>query len=338
MARKKKDENTEPKSDNIDDILSGIEKKYGKGAIVQFNQKYDFDTLAISTGSISLDMALGVGGVPRGRVVEIIGAESAGKTTLALSIVKQCQEAGGQCVYIDAEHAFDPEYAKKIGVNIEKLHISQPDYGEMALDIAEQFVESGKIDLIVIDSVASLTPKAELEGEMEDANIGLQARLMSKALRKLTGIASKNKTCIVFINQIRMKIGVMFGNPETTPGGLALKFYASVRMDLRRKGIVKDSNGNPVASEIRAKIIKNKVAPPYREAEFAIYYDEGLSATMDILQTGINHGIVKKSGSWYTYNEEKLGQGADNARQFLKDNPKIMKDIREQVLKLLGRK
>ncbi|MHA1437930.1 MAG: recombinase RecA [Promethearchaeota archaeon] len=336
MSRKKK-EKEEPKT-NIDDILSGIEKKYGKGAIIQFNKNYTQDTKSISTGSISLDMALGIGGVPKGRVIEILGAESAGKTTLALSIVKQCQETGGNCVYIDAEHAFDPDYATKIGIDINKLHISQPDYGEMALDIAQSFVESGKIDLIVIDSVASLTPKAELEGEMEDANIGLQARLMSKALRKLTGSISKNNTCVIFINQIRMKIGVMFGNPETTPGGLALKFYASVRIDLRRKGLIKDSNGSPVASEIRAKVIKNKVAPPYRQAEFAIYYDEGLSTSMDILQMGLSHGIIKKAGAWFSYNDEKIGQGQDNARQYLKDNPKILKAIREEILKLLGRK
>lgn len=315
--------------------LSHIEKEYGKGSIMKLGQDFKIDVPAIRTGSITLDMALGVGGVPRGRVIEIFGPEASGKTTLCLNIIAQAQKAGGQAAFIDAEHAFDSTYAKIIGVNLDELLISQPDTGEQALNIAETLVRSNAVDVIVIDSVAALTPRVEIEGEMGQSHIGLQARLMSQALRKLTGSISKSKTCVIFINQIRMKIGVMFGNPETTPGGRALKFYSSVRIDLRRIASLKKQD-EVVGSRIRASVVKNKVAPPFRKAEFDIMYDEGISRAGNILDMAEASGIIKRVGNWLSYGEEKIGQGKENARSFLKENPsvltKIEKELREKVL------
>ncbi len=326
--------NTE-KSKALNLALSHIEKEFGEGAIMKLGQDSKVDVPAIHTGSITLDLALGVNGVPRGRVLEIYGPEASGKTTLCLSIVAQAQKKGGQAAYIDAEHAFDSEYAKKIGVNLDDLLISQPDTGEQALSIAETLVKSNAIDVIVIDSVAALVPRVELEGEMGDSHIGLQARLMSQALRKLTGIISKSKTCVIFINQIRMKIGVMFGNPETTPGGRALKFYSSVRIDLRRIATLKKQE-EAVGSRVRASVVKNKVAPPFRKAEFDILFDEGISYAGSILDMAENHGITKRVGSWISYGDEKIGQGKENARVFLKENPsmltKMEKEVRSKVV------
>ncbi|NQT23145.1 MAG: recombinase RecA [Candidatus Omnitrophica bacterium] len=315
--------------------LCHIEKEFGIGSIMKLGQNFKVDVPAISTGAITLDTALGVGGVPRGRVIEIFGPEASGKTTLCLSIIAQAQKLGGQAAFIDAEHAFDSTYAKKIGVNLDELLISQPDTGEQALSIAEMLVKSNAIDVIVIDSVAALTPRVELEGEMGQSHIGLQARLMSQALRKLTGVISKSKTCVIFINQIRMKIGVMFGNPETTPGGRALKFYSSVRIDLRRIASLKKGD-EVVGSRIRASVVKSKVAPPFKKAEFDIMYDEGISRSSSILDLAETHGIVKRVGNWLSYGEDKIGQGKENARLYLKENPsiltKIEKEIREKVL------
>ena len=311
--------------------LTHIEKQFGKGSIMKMGQDFRADIAIIPTGSIALDAALGVEGVPRGRVIEIFGPESSGKTTLALNIIANAQKADGQAAFIDAEHAFDAGYAKKIGVNLDNLLISQPDAGEQALEIVETLVRSNAIDVIVIDSVAALTPRAEIEGEMGQSFMGLQARLMSQALRKLSGAISKSKTCVIFINQIREKIGVVWGNPETTPGGRALKFYASVRIDLRRIASLKKGD-EVVGNRVRAKVVKNKVAPPFRKAEFDIMYDEGISRATNVLDAAEASGIVKKVGSWYTYGEEKIGQGKENARLFLKGDAMMLNKIEKEVI------
>ncbi len=310
--------------------LAQIEKQFGKGAIMRLGQHEKFDIPSISTGAMTLDLALGIGGVPRGRVVEIFGPEASGKTTLTLNIIASTQKAGGVAAFIDAEHALDPTYAKKLGVNLDDLLISQPDTGEQALEIAEMLVRSNAVDVIVIDSVAALTPRVEIEGEMGDQHIGLQARLMSQALRKLTAAISKSKTCTIFINQIRMKIGVMFGNPETTPGGRALKFYASVRIDLRRTGSIKKGDVI-VGNRVKAKIVKNKVAPPFRQAEFDILFDEGISWEGSMLDVAIQNNIVTKQGSWFQYGNEKLGQGKENVREYLKQNKKLLDEVEKEV-------
>ncbi|MFH1783041.1 MAG: recombinase RecA [Candidatus Omnitrophota bacterium] len=314
----------------LNTAVTQIEKQFGKGSIMKLGKDTNFDVDAISTGSLSLDIALGVGGVPRGRVVEIFGPESGGKTTLTLSIISQVQKLGGVAAFIDAEHALDPSYAKKLGVELDDLLISQPDTGEQALDIAEMLVRSNAVDLIVIDSVAALVPKAEIEGDMGDRHIGLQARLMSQALRKLTAIISKTNTCVIFINQIREKIGVMFGSPETTTGGRALKFYASVRIDLRRIGSLK-AGENVIGARCRAKVVKNKVAPPFKKAEFDIMHDEGISKAGSILDLGVETGILEKTGSWLTYNSDKLGQGRESAREFLRNNAQVSNEIVKKI-------
>ena len=314
----------------LDAALSQIERAFGKGSIMRLGQSTNIDIEAISTGSLGIDIALGIGGLPKGRIVEIYGPESSGKTTLALSVIAQAQKKGGTCAFIDAEHALDPSYAKKIGVDIENLLISQPDAGEQALEIADTLVRSGAIDVLVVDSVAALVPKAELEGEMGDSHMGLQARLMSQALRKLTSTVSRSNTLIIFINQIRMKIGVMFGNPETTTGGNALKFYASVRMDIRRIGAIKDKD-DVIGSQTRVKIVKNKVAPPFKTVDFDIMYGEGISKTGELIDLGVKAGIVEKSGAWFSYKGEKLGQGRENAKLFLKENPNIADEIESKI-------
>lgn len=315
--------------------MDKIEKSYGKGSIMRLGDKPIDDVPSISSGSIGLDIALGVGGYPKGRVVEIFGPESSGKTTLAIHAIAEAQKAGGIAAIIDAEHAFDPYYAKKLGVNIDELLISQPDNGEQALEIADNLIRSGAIDLIVIDSVAALTPKAELEGEMGDSKLGLQARLMSQALRKLTANINKTKTCCIFINQLREKIGVMFGNPETTTGGNALKFYASVRLDIRKIGQVKD--GEEVqGSNVRVKVVKNKVAPPFKKAEFDIMYGEGISKSGEIIDLGVNLNIIKKSGSWFSYGETKLGQGRESVRNLIMDNPELANEIETKIIEALS--
>ncbi|MDD6172926.1 MAG: recombinase RecA [Elusimicrobia bacterium] len=306
--------------------LSQIEKSFGKEAICKLGDNTIKKVEAIPTGALSLDLALGIGGIPRGRVIEVFGPEAGGKTTLSLHIASQAQKAGGTVAFIDAEHALDPVYAAAIGVNIDELLISQPDSGEQALEIAEKLVRSGALDLIIIDSVAALVPKAEIEGDMGDAHVGLQARLMSQALRKLTSLLSKTKTSIIFINQLRQKIGVMFGNPETTPGGLALKFYSSVRLDVRKIENLK-SGEHVIGTRVRVKVVKNKVAPPYRQAEFTMLHGEGISKEACLITMGVESNIVEKSGSWFIYNGEKLGQGAENARQYLKDNPEVALEI-----------
>ncbi|MFH0763821.1 MAG: recombinase RecA [Candidatus Omnitrophota bacterium] len=326
----KKDVSQEQKLKALDLALDHIEKQFGKGTIMKLGQDFKLDVPAISTGSATIDIALGVGGVPRGRVIEIFGPESSGKTTLTLSIVANAQKLGGQAAFIDAEHAFDAAYAKKIGVNLDNLLMSQPDTGEQALEIVETLVRSNAVDVIVVDSVAALTPKAEIEGDMGDSHMGLQARLMSQALRKLSGCISKSKTCVIFINQIREKIGVMFGNPETTTGGRALKFYASVRIDLRRIASLKKGE-EVVGNRVRASIVKNKVAPPFRKAEFDIMYDEGISKSGSVLDMAETLGVTQKSGAWVLYGEEKLGQGKENARVFLKENPKVMAKIEKEI-------
>src|SRR5213596_2361737 len=315
--------------------LTQIERQFGKGSIMRLGAKEFVPIAAISTGSIGVDAALGVGGVPRGRIIEIFGPESSGKTTLSLHIIAEAQRVGGLAAFIDAEHALDAEYAKKLGVDVDNLLVSQPDSGEQALEIAEVLVRSGAIDVIVIDSVAALVPRAELEGEMGDSHVGLQARLMSQALRKLTGIVSKSKTCMVFINQIREKIGVMFGNPETTTGGRALKFYASVRVDVRRVASIKDGD-EVVGSRTKVKIVKNKVAPPYREAEFDILYGEGISREGDLLDMAVEKNIVDKSGAWFSFQGERLGQGRENARQFLKENHDYRGRIELALREIMG--
>jgi recombination protein RecA len=316
--------------------FSQIEKQFGKGSIMRLGQKGAIQPIeTISTGAISIDYALGVGGVPRGRVIEIFGPESSGKTTLSLQIVAEAQKLGGTAAFVDAEHALDAAYAKKLGVDIDNLLVSQPDNGEQALEIVEVLIRSNGVDVVVVDSVAALVPKAEIEGEMGDAQMGLQARLMSQALRKLTGAVSKSKTSLIFINQLREKIGVMFGNPETTTGGRALKFYSSVRMDIRRIASIKDGDA-VVGGRTRVKVVKNKVAPPFREAEFDVMYGEGISKTGDLLDLAVDKRIVEKSGAWFAYSGERLGQGRENAKQFLKDNPETFKAIDEKVRKELG--
>ena len=314
----------------LEAALSQIERAFGKGSVMRLGQNTNVDIEAVSTGSIGIDIALGIGGMPKGRIVEIYGPESSGKTTLALSVIAQSQKKGGTCAFIDAEHALDPSYAKKIGVDVENLLISQPDSGEQALEIADTLVRSGAIDVMVIDSVAALVPKAELEGEMGDSHMGLQARLMSQALRKLTSTVARSNTLIIFINQIRMKIGVMFGNPETTTGGNALKFYASVRMDIRRIGAIKDKE-DIIGSQTRVKIVKNKVAPPFKTVDFDIMYGEGISRTGELIDLGVKSGIVDKAGAWFSYNGEKIGQGRENAKNFLKENPAIADEIENRI-------
>ena len=314
----------------LDAALSQIERAFGKGSIMRLGQNSHIDIEAISTGSLGIDIALGIGGMPKGRIIEIYGPESSGKTTLALSVIAQAQKKGGTCAFIDAEHALDPGYAKKIGVDIENLLISQPDAGEQALEIADTLVRSGAIDVLVVDSVAALVPKAELEGEMGDSHMGLQARLMRQALRKLTSTVSRSNTLIIFINQIRMKIGVMFGNPETTTGGNALKFYASVRIDIRRVGSIKDKD-DVIGSQTRVKIVKNKVAPPFKVVDFDIMYGEGISKTGELIDLGIKAGLVEKAGAWFSYKGEKLGQGRENAKLFLRDHPEIADEIENKI-------
>src|SRR5215203_2055891 len=321
----------------VDVAIAQIERQFGKGSIMKMKpgEINPMQIDAIPTGSIALDLALGIGGVPRGRIVEIYGPESSGKTTLALHIVAEAQKLGGLAAIIDAEHALDPVYAGRLGVNLEELLISQPDTGEQALEIAETLVRSGALDIVVIDSVAALVPKAEIEGDMGDSHVGLQARLMSQALRKLTGAIARSKTIVIFINQLREKIGVMFGNPETTTGGKALKFYASVRLDIRRIGPVKEKE-DVVGSHVRVKVVKNKVAPPFKQAEFDIMYAEGISHTSLVLDIAAEAGIIDKSGAWYSYKGQKIGQGRENAKMYLKDNPAIMAEIEEQVKGVLG--
>jgi recombination protein RecA len=320
----------------LETAVMQIERQFGKGSIMRMGgDSRDLTIQTISTGSISLDYALGVGGVPRGRVVEIYGPESSGKTTLALQIIAEAQKLGGTVAFIDAEHALDANYAKKLGVVLENLLISQPDTGEQALEITETLVRSGAVDVVVIDSVAALVPRAEIEGEMGDPQMGLQARLMSQALRKLTGTISKSKTCVIFINQIRMKIGVMFGNPETTTGGNALKFYATVRLDIRKIATIKDAE-SVKGARTRVRVVKNKVAPPFREAEFDIIYGEGISIVGDVLDLAAKEGLVEKSGSWYSYGEMRIGQGRENAIQFLKDNPETFNEIDLEIRTRLG--
>jgi recombination protein RecA len=320
----------------IELAVGQIEKQFGKGSIMRLGQKDVVATMpSISTGAVSLDYALGIGGVPRGRVVEIFGPESSGKTTLSLQVIAEAQKLGGMAAFVDAEHALDAQYAAKLGVDLENLLVSQPDNGEQALEIVEVLVRSGGVDVVVVDSVAALVPRAEIEGEMGEAQMGLQARLMSQALRKLTGVVSKSKTCLIFINQLREKIGVMFGNPETTTGGRALKFYASVRIDIRRIGAIKDGDA-VVGGRTRVKIVKNKVAPPFREAEFDVMYGEGISREGDLLDLAVDRKIVEKSGTWFAFGGERLGQGRENVKQFLKDNPTTFKAIEEKVRKELG--
>jgi recombination protein RecA len=311
----------------LDAAISQIERNFGKGSVMKLGQRDTaIEIEAIPTGSLSLDIALGVGGVPRGRVVEIYGPESSGKTTLALSVVAEAQKLGGTCAFVDAEHALDPAYARKLGVDVENLLISQPDAGEQALEITDTLVRSGAVDVVVIDSVAALVPRAELEGEMGDTHVGLQARLMSQALRKLTSSIARSHCTVVFINQIRMKIGVMFGSPETTSGGNALKFYASVRLDIRRIGSIKDRD-EVIGNQTRVKVVKNKVAPPFRMVEFDIIYGEGISRTGELIDLGVKAGLVEKSGSWFSYDGQRIGQGRENAKAFLKDNPEVAKTL-----------
>ena len=320
----------------LDIAVVQIEKQFGKGSIMRLGQKGAFAPVeSIPTGSISIDYALGIGGMPRGRVVEIFGPESSGKTTLALQVIAEAQKAGGMAAFVDAEHALDAQYAQKLGVDIDNLLVSQPDNGEQALEIVEVLIRSGGVDVVVVDSVAALVPKAEIEGEMGDAQMGLQARLMSQALRKLTGVVSKSKTTLIFINQLREKIGVMFGNPETTTGGRALKFYASVRVDIRRIASIKDGD-QVIGGRTRVKIVKNKMAPPFREAEFDIMYGEGISREGDLLDLAVDKRIIEKSGAWFAYSGERLGQGRENAKQFLKENPAMRQAIEDRVRKELG--
>ena len=326
----------ENKSKALAAALSQIEKQFGKGSVMRMGESdIAKDIQAVSTGSLGLDIGLGIGGLPRGRVVEIYGPESSGKTTLTLSVIAQMQKLGGSAAFIDAEHALDPQYAGKLGVKVDELIISQPDNGEQALEIADMLVRSGSVDVVVIDSVAALVPRAELEGEMGEPQMGLQARLMSQALRKLTANIKRSNTLVIFINQIRMKIGVMFGNPETTTGGNALKFYASVRIDIRRIGSIKKGE-EVIGSETRAKIVKNKVAPPFRQAEFDILYGEGISREGEIIELGVANNIIEKSGAWYSYGKDRIGQGKDNTRDYLKENPQIADEIESKIRTVLG--
>ncbi|HAN66696.1 MAG TPA: recombinase RecA [Chitinophagaceae bacterium] len=315
--------------------MDKIEKDFGKGSVMMMNEKTQIEQGVISTGSIGLDLALGIGGLPKGRIVEIYGPESSGKTTLAIHVIAEAQKNGGMCAFIDAEHAFDSSYAQKLGVDIDNLLISQPDYGEQALEIADRLILSGALDVVVIDSVAALVPKGELEGEMGDSKMGLQARLMSQALRKLTATISKTNCCCIFINQLREKIGVMFGNPETTTGGNALKFYASVRLDIRRMAQLKDGD-EVVGNHVKVKVVKNKVAPPFRQAEFDIIYGDGISKTGEIIDMGVEMGIVQKSGSWFSYNGDKLGQGRESVKQLLVDNPELATEIETKIRERIG--
>jgi len=335
MARKEdkqqeKEKATSERTKALELALAHIEKQFGRGSIMKLGEETHAKVESIPTGALSLDMAIGVGGIPRGRVIEIYGPESSGKTTLSLSIISEAQKRGGVAAFIDAEHAFDSSYARKLGVNLDDLLISQPDSGEQALEICETLVKSSAVDVVVVDSVAALVPRAEIEGEMGDSHVGLQARLMSQALRKLTSSISKSKTAVIFINQIREKIGVMFGNPETTPGGRALKFYSSVRLDIRRIDNIKQ-NEQSVGSRVRVKVVKNKVAAPFRQAEFDIIFNEGISRTGDIIDIAANLGIIEKSGSWLTYGDEKIGQGRENAKTFLKENPKLLHELEKKI-------
>ena len=314
----------------LDSALAQIEKTFGKGSIMKFGNQERLEIEVISTGSLGLDIALGVGGIPKGRIIEIYGPESSGKTTLTLHAIAECQKAGGTCAFIDAEHALDPVYARKLGVNVDELLISQPDSGEQALEICDTLVRSGAIDMVIVDSVAALVPKAELEGEMGDATMGAQARLMSQALRKITGTVNRTQCTVIFINQIRQKIGVMFGNPETTTGGNALKFYASVRMDIRRIGALKDKE-EVVGNLTRVKVVKNKVSPPFKTVEFDILYGQGISKEGELIDMGIKSGIVEKSGSWFSYKDQRIGQGKENVRQFMKENPKVAGEIEAAI-------
>ena len=315
----------------LEQVLSQIEKQYGKGSIMKLGQgAADSNIEVIPTGCLALDIALGIGGVPRGRIVEIYGPESSGKTTVALHVIAETQKLGGIAAFVDAEHALDPAYAAKLGVNLDDLYVSQPDTGEQALGITENLVRSGAVDIVVIDSVAALTPKAEIEGDMGDSHVGLQARLMSQALRKLTGVINKSKTCVIFINQLREKVGVMFGNPETTPGGKALKFYASIRIDVRKADALKDADGL-IGNKTRAKVVKNKLAPPFKTAEFDIIYGQGVSQEGCLLDIGVEYGVIEKSGAWFSYNGEKFAQGREKARDYLKANPELKKEIDEKI-------
>ena len=321
----------EEKRKALDAVLAPIEKTYGKGAIMKLGEDAgNIDIAVIPTGCLSLDLALGIGGLPRGRMIEIYGPESSGKTTVALQAIAEAQKLGGVAAFVDAEHALDPVYAKKLGVNLDDLYVSQPDTGEQALDIVDALVRSSAVDIVVVDSVAALTPKAEIEGDMGDSHVGLQARLMSQALRKLTAIVNKSKTCVVFINQLREKVGVMFGNPEVTPGGKALKFYASVRIDIRKTDILKDTEG-AAGNRTRAKVVKNKLAPPFRQAEFDIMYGEGISQEGCLIDLGVQYDVIKKSGAWFSYNDQKVANGREKMRQFLKDNPELSKEIEEKI-------
>ena len=326
----KKEQELKEKNKSLEAAISQIDQNFGKGSVMRLGQQQALDIEAVSTGSLSLDLALGIGGLPKGRIIEVYGPESSGKTTLALQVVAEAQKAGGICAFVDAEHAMDPIYAKKLGVKTEELLISQPDTGEQALEITDTLIKSGSISVLVVDSVAALTPKAELEGEMGDHHVGLQSRLMSQALRKLTGSVSKSNTMVIFINQIRMKIGVMFGNPETTSGGNALKFYSSVRMDIRRIGAIKDKD-QIIGNSTRVKVIKNKVAPPFKVVEFDLMYGKGISKVGELVDLGAKAGVVEKSGAWYAYKGEKIGQGRENAKIYLENNPKIADEIEKVI-------
>ena len=337
MAQKKVTDIKEvDKSKSLDSALGQIERQFGTGTVMRMGDKKHEKIPAIPTGSLGLDIALGIGGLPRGRIVEIYGPESSGKTTLTLEVIAQCQKLGGAAAFIDAEHALDPIYAEKLGVNVDELLVSQPDTGEQALEVADIMVSSGGIDILVIDSVAALVPKAEIEGEMGDHHVGLQARLMSQALRKITGNVKKSDTLVIFINQIRHKIGVMFGSPETTAGGNALKFYASVRMDIRRIGTVKDGD-EAVGNETRVKVVKNKVSPPFKQAEFQILYNKGINRLGELIDKGSDLDIIEKAGAWYSYNGEKIGQGKANSIEFLKENPKLLETIEKQVMDAINK-
>jgi recombination protein RecA len=326
----KKEKELKEKNKSLDAAISQIDQNFGKGSVMRLGQQQALDIEAVSTGSLSLDLALGIGGLPKGRIIEIYGPESSGKTTLALQVVAEAQKAGGICAFVDAEHAMDPIYAKKLGVKTEELLISQPDTGEQALEITDTLIKSGSISVLVVDSVAALTPKAELEGEMGDHHVGLQSRLMSQALRKLTGSVSKSNTMVIFINQIRMKIGVMFGNPETTSGGNALKFYSSVRMDIRRIGAIKEKD-EIIGNSTRVKVIKNKVAPPFKVVEFDLMYGKGISKLGELIDLGAKAGVVEKSGAWYAYKGEKIGQGRENAKTYLQKNPEVAVEIEKII-------
>jgi len=334
MAKKEKEmiDTSMGKEKALELVLSQIEKQFGKGAVMKLGEFKTTDVEAISTGALSLDVALGIGGIPRGRIIEIYGPESSGKTTLALHMIAECQKSGGEAAFIDAEHALDPVYAKHLGVDIDNLIVSQPDTGEQALEIAEALIRSSAIDLVVVDSVAALVPKAEIDGEMGDTHVGLQARLMSQALRKLAGVLNRSNASLVFINQLREKVGVMFGSPETTPGGRALKFYASVRLDIRKIEAIKQDS-EIVGNKVRVKVVKNKVAPPFRETEFDIIYGKGISKSGNILDLAVNLDIVEKAGAWFSYNGERIGQGRENAKKYIENNPELMQELDQKVRK-----